>query len=537
METIHWNDFRWGLKSAHTHDMEPQVWAKNQFVSAKNIHIQPNYWLCSAYSVLWTVDLDRYVFKNAYVDYQWTFLFNGRHGTHGEDRTYCRKDGNLHDIGSFTFDSVETVPVASYTPTDSWGFYDKKQYVFSENSVFVYDAFFHNKEKTVQAAYDRVNCTLKVQDSILVASKNWVYEFKLDTESFSPGKVITDIPHGHIIKYMYFSNDVLSVLTEWEWITHIYQFQASISGWQYKYDAIYKVILQYSEVVTAIGHNNSLYIIFWNGDVHMVTWYQTQKIYKFQRSHLTRISGTGYNATFFLKEWVLFLAGKDRLFRIDISDSWRVVPILDMDIFGAYNGYLVWTLLYRREYNSDHSYRDYKGTSFFIIELGSWRYPRNSEVVSNDFFDSFSEKKEIEGIDVFYEINYSGISSYKDESRGVYTRPVTIEVYIEFPYLERTFEQMESKENIWKIRRSVKVAAIQESNTNKVRITGKEIRDALARERYDNNFTNFAIKLVINNGGCRLYRSLKDRGEELWTNTAIIYGVDIHYNITDYEQK
>ena len=60
----------------------------------------------------------------------------------------------------------------------------------------------------------KITATVQVGNDILLASENVVYKLDTISDTIAANPVVNTIPLGHKIVYMYFSNDVLSIVTE-----------------------------------------------------------------------------------------------------------------------------------------------------------------------------------------------------------------------------------------------------------------------------------------------------------------------------------
>lgn len=118
-----------------------------------------------------------------------------------------------------------------------------------------------------------------------------------------------------------------------------------------------------------------------------------------------------------------------------------------------------------------------------------------------------------------------------------YTKKASLQVFLEFPNIGRTYDELERKVSQKTLTKSVLIATIEETDKAIYKISAKEIEKALDGVDLPNNFTNFAIKVVLNNGGVRFFRNFKDKREALWTTSPTLYAVDIYYKIIEDEQR
>lgn len=198
------------------------------------------------------------------------------------------------------------------------------------------------------------------------------------------------------------------------------------------------------------------------------------------------------------------------------------------------NGYIIGKYVFEQEILSSGNVRKWYAESIFAIS-DNFYVANQSEIISNQFFDAFGKEKEIEAINIFYDITYDHSSLQPNNDK--YTKKASLQVFLEFPNIGRTYEELENKTPQKSLTKSVLVATIEETDKAICKISAKEIEKALDGVDLPNNFTNFAIKVVLNNGGVRFFRNFKDKREALWTTSPTLYAVDIYYKIIEDEQR
>ncbi len=219
MPVIQWNDFRGGMAEREENTFAPKVGAKNQFASCKEIYINKSYGVKSAPALIAGLDLQKEGFytdnANFYADSDGVWVATMTSRANQSMVTYTQRGGKIYELFSGNFNAIETKEVEYYNnPTLGVDIDHKKHYIFREKKIFVYNDLYDKRLKEITTKFMKITATVQVGNDILLASENVVYKLDTISDTIAANPVVNTIPLGHKIVYMYFSNDVLSIVTE-----------------------------------------------------------------------------------------------------------------------------------------------------------------------------------------------------------------------------------------------------------------------------------------------------------------------------------